>query len=572
MVDFSKAYNRIDEYIKTRMTEDKTPGVGLAITDRNETLRAIGYGYSNLDSQTPLTGDTLLEIASIGKSFVSFGLLQEYDAGRLDLHKPVSEYLPWFKVQSDYEPITIHHLLNHTSGITMGVDKGPHGLCEVWDLRNTRTAWAPGSAYYYSNVGYKVLGFVLENITGKLLKDVFEPRILNPLGMTSTHGSILQDSWREMATGYRAFYDDRPPHHSHPLRPVTWHEYSGGDGPIASTPRDMANYVRMILNQGKGPNSQIVSEKAFGLMTQRYAVESTWDSSEAYYGYGLRVSDVDCHVPVKTSDLEDRVSPKDSNTQSPGYIGHSGGAFGYSSNMFADMNQGIGVVVIFNSDGPPGTHSVSHDIARFVLRVMTAEMNGDELPFVPTIVDLTKVENASEYAGVYKSADTALTFVSDGDSLSLEHGGERIVLEQRGVDRFYVPHNDFELFHVEFGRVDGEVVEVFHGNDWLVNSKYSGPLTFDYPKEWDAYVGKYGTSNQWFPCLRVLLRKGMLYIPDQGVSLPAKGLLSRPLTEIGEGEFGDVSTPERIKFDTIAEGKAFRVSVTGSDFVRLFTP
>ena len=129
MVDFSKAYNRIDEYVKTRMAEDKTPGIGLAITDRTETLRVIGYGYSNLDSQTSLTGDTLLEIASIGKSFVSFGLLQEYDAGRLDLHKPVSEYLPWFKVQSDYEPITIHHLLNHTSGITMGVDNGPQGLC-----------------------------------------------------------------------------------------------------------------------------------------------------------------------------------------------------------------------------------------------------------------------------------------------------------------------------------------------------------------------------------------------------------------------------------------------------------
>ena len=85
-----------------------------------------------------------------------------------------------------------------------------------------------------------------------------------------------------------------------------------------------------------------------------------------------------------------------------------------------------------------------------------------------------------------------LIYDCDGLLLDSDIIAERIVLEQRGVDRFYVPHNDFELFHVEFGRVDGEVVEVFHGNDWLVNSKYSGPLTFDYPKEWDAYVGKYG--------------------------------------------------------------------------------
>ena len=568
MTDFKEAFKRIDEYIELRMREDGTPGLGLALTDRDRTLRVAGYGYANLDAQTPVTGDTLLEIGSIGKTFVSFGLAQEFDAGRLDYHKPVSEYLPWFEVKTKHDPITVHHLLSHTSGITMGVTIGPHGLSEVWDLRHTTAAWPPGSAFYYSNVGYKVLGFLLESVAGKPLQEVLQSRILDPLGMTSTHGVITQDSWRDMATGYRPFYDDRPPHRSHPPRPMPWHEYAGGDGPVASTPRDMANYVRMFLNRGQGPQGQIVSEKAFGLMTQKLSVEH----GQTYYGYGLRVGDVDLQVAASASDLPVRVAPKDGAVQGPGYVGHGGNSFGYVANILADMNQGIGAAVMMNGAGGLYGSMVPHDIARFALRVLAAAMNNQELPPIPSVVDPTKIEDAEEYAGVYRSGDRSLTLVAEADTLALDHGGERVVLERRGSDRFYIPHQDFQLFALEFGRSNGEVVEAFHGNDWFVSDKYLGPSSFDYPEEWDAYVGKYGSNNPWFPCLRVLLRKGMLYVPDQGVSLPAKGLLSVPLPPIGEREFGNEGNPERLRFDAIVDGRALRVNVTGCDFHRAFTP
>ena len=542
MTDLKEAFKRIDEYIELKMKEDRIPGVAVALTDRERTLRVAGYGYANLDAQIPVTGDTLFELASIGKSFVSVGLLQEYDAGRLDFHKPVSEYLPWFEVKTKYEPITVHHLLSHTAGIIDAADvaTASNGLHAAWALRHTNTAWPPGSTYYYSNVGFKALAVLLENLAGRPLREVLQSRILDPLGMSSTHAAITQDSQRDKAIGYRPFYDDRPPHHNQSLRPGPWYEYAGGDGSVAATARDMANYVRMFLNRGQGPQGRIISEGAFDLMTQKVIPEGRPEIGPRYYGYGSFVSDVDGHR----------------------YVGHDGDSYGYVATIEADMNHGFGAAVLMNGTGWLYHAAVTRGVARFAFRVLAATMNHEGLPPIPSVVDPTKVEDAEEYAGVYRSGDRRLTLVAEAGTLALDHGGERVVLERRGTDTFYVLHQDFELFLLEFGRSDGEVVEAFHGNDWFVNDSYSGPSSFDYPEEWEAYVGHYRSSSHWFPSLRVLLRKGTLYVPEMGASL----------SPLGEGLFGSGQSPERLRFDTIVDGKALRVNVSGGDFYRAFTP
>ena len=79
----------------------------------------------------------MFEIGSIGKSFTNVALMQLRDEGRLDLQAPVSRYLPWFEVQSEYGPITTHHLMTHTSGLVSGNDIGTHGLYEAWALRDS---------------------------------------------------------------------------------------------------------------------------------------------------------------------------------------------------------------------------------------------------------------------------------------------------------------------------------------------------------------------------------------------------------------------------------------------------
>ena len=244
---------------------------------------------------------------------------------------------------------------------------------------------------------------------------------------------------------------------------------------------------------------------------------------------------------------------------------------GYYSYVMADMDAGLGVVVLMN--GPGGR--CDEEIAMYALRLLRAALHDEELPPVPRI-DPDKVENAAEYAGTYRAfhehsaraSARVLTLVAEGEQLMLRYDDERVVLERRGPDRFYVDHPDFALFLLRFGREEGEVVEAFHGPDWYTNDRYAGPTTFDYPKEWDAYPGHYRSHNPWLSNFRVVLRKGAL-------ALIAPSGDEEPLVSLGSTGFRvgeDDRSPERIRFDTILNGRALRANLSCDEYYRAFTP
>ena len=106
MTTLEKALEQIDQFAETRRREANMPGMAIAITDRDKVLRVATFGYADVVSRAPIKGDTLFEIGSIGKSFTNIALMKLRDEGRLDLRSPVSQYLPWFEVRSDYGPIT----------------------------------------------------------------------------------------------------------------------------------------------------------------------------------------------------------------------------------------------------------------------------------------------------------------------------------------------------------------------------------------------------------------------------------------------------------------------------------
>ncbi len=137
MTSFREAFERLDRYIDRKMRETNAPGVAVAITDREKLLRQACYGYANLSARTPIAPEHLFEIASIGKSFTALALMQQHKAGRLDLHAPVSNYLPWFEIQSKFEPITTHHL---SADGEIGEHRWPLMNGRSWPLAATSNA------------------------------------------------------------------------------------------------------------------------------------------------------------------------------------------------------------------------------------------------------------------------------------------------------------------------------------------------------------------------------------------------------------------------------------------------
>ena len=531
------ALQLVDAYVAREMQRHRTPGLAIAITARDGLIAASTYGFADVRARVPLTPAHLFEIGSISKSFTAVALLQQRDAGRFDPQQPITKYLPWFSIQSSYAPITGHHLLTHTAGIPRDRDDVPSSRYQAAALRDRVAGSAPGSRYAYSNVGFQVLGYALEAIAGRPYPDVIRDGILRPLGMNSSDAQFTHDTRVRLAVGYEDMFDDRPPHPSHPLMPAPWLEYAAGDGSIVSTAEDMAAYVRMLLNGGRGPEGPIISPASFGLLTSKAA----GTGERQWYGYGMGIREIDGRT----------------------VLAHSGGMVGYSSFLMAEPAAGIGVIVLVNGPAAPA------EMAAFALDVARAALSGSALPALPAPDEPLSVPNAAEYAGTYTDADgRKIDVIGENGRLWIVHRGERVPLERRGRDRFYVNHDDFALFLLQFSRDPaGQVVELTHGGRWFAGARYTGPRTFDVPEAWRTSVGHYRTTHAWFNNFRVVVRKGELLLIN-----PSGG--EERLTPLENGEFvvGGKESAERLRFDTIVDGAALRATLSGVPYYRSFTP
>jgi CubicO group peptidase (beta-lactamase class C family) len=537
-------YAQLDGYITQRMEARRTPGISLALFNRGRNVRVSTYGFSDLETQAPVAPDTLFGIGSITKTFTAVAVLQAAERGLLDLQAPVTDYLPWFEVQSRYQPITLHHLLAHSAGIVGIIDRSPDTRASAWALRETETAWPPGAHFYYSDAGYQVLALVLAQVYGQPFQEILRAKVLEPLGMTASEPAFTHAMRPRAAQGYRTLYDDRPPHTSYPLVPAAWIEMNAGDCCIASTAEDLARFARMLLNRGQGPNGPLLSQASYERL-----IHEPMDTEYGFkYGYGIEVHQRD----------------------GVAHLGHGGSMPGYEAFMLIDVDRGLGVTLL--STEP----SIDvRDLAWTVMTMWRKASLGESVEAVDlSLPDPTHVENAADFAGTYRGARRTLKFAAEGDKLVLcLPEDRRWVLEKRGEDAFYVPHPDLARFLLRFGRAatdgeePGEVDQVCHGGDWYVGECYAGPRAFEHPVEWHACPGHYRSHIPWQTNFRVVLRKGALQLV-----WPAGD--EEPLTPVDEGVFriGDETSPERLRFSQLVQGQALCANLSGSDYYRFFVP
>jgi CubicO group peptidase (beta-lactamase class C family) len=531
-------FDRIDKYIRQMVKTDGIPGLSIGLTDRRRTIWTRAYGYSELESRMPVTLDTLFEIGSISKFFSSTVLMQLREEGLIDVSRPVTDYLPWFKVRSRFAPITLHHLLTHTSGLVTGQEESPEGVSEVWALRETETGAAPGEHFHYSNHGYKTLGLVMERVTGEAYGKLITERILRPLGMEASEAVITNDVRRRLAVGYAPFMDDRPFVPRGRLAPATWFESGTADGTICSTPGDMCKHLRMLLNGGEGPRGRLVSKAGFAQLTAPHVKPDDSVHGESY-GYGMNVGQIDGRS----------------------CLWHTGGMVGFHASIVVDVDAGIGVVTMINGPGVP------EDVSFFALKTAKASLDGAKLPTIPPMRSVKDVEGVAGFAGEYTSGSEKLRVVSSGKALWLDRHGRRRRLVPLGPDRFCASKGE-DLYPIRFGREKGKVVELLRGDEWFVNSRYRGPKRFPSRIVWQQFVGHYRSYSPWASNFRIVLRKGQLaLIGPQGDE--------EPLLPLKDGSFrigANPHCPERIRFDMQIGGKAYGAVMSGCRYARTFTP
>ena len=539
MNDPGAVIERTVEFVRKKMAVDAVPGLSMAVTDREADLYAGTFGVSEISSRTAVTEETLFQIGSISKSFTSIALLQLQERGKLDVQAPVTEYLPWFEVKSKHSPITLHHLMTHTAGIPMGSDATPVPESEVWNLRHLGTSTSPGERFHYSNTGYKALGLVLEEVSGSTYAEAISSAVLRPLGMLETEPVMINEIRPRSAVGYTWLYDDRPPARNGPLAPATWFESNTGDGCISSTAKDMAKYLRMLLNAGDGPEGRLISEESFKLLTSPY-IFCGEDGRQEHYGYGLSILEDDgCTV-----------------------LAHTGGMVGYTCSMVVGLQDGLGAIVLTNSMSQP------EQVTDFFLDALRADRAGTSLPEAVVPVQRHTPRTPSEYAGTYRGERGTLEIRERGQVLYAVVGEREAPMEGVKDDLFRVDHPDFALYLMGFKRVDGTVVSAFHGSDeYFLSGRRGDEAARPVPESHKVFTGHYMSHNPWMTNFRVISRGGQLVFVE-----PTR--LEQVMVPTGDRSFREdvPGSPETLEFGMIVEGRALMAVYSGAQYYRTFTP
>jgi len=179
---FEIVMKKVEKLIVEKMAAVKSPGLALTYVKDGTIIYQRCFGTKNrekdLVTTDPVTPDTCFEIGSCTKSFTSAAILQLQEKGRLKIHDPVKKYLDWFELGSDNDPITIHHLMSHSSGIP-GLDITDLSIYKALDDDNdmplipistkedyhfwinnaaSQIKYKPGTKYFYCNDGYNLLG------------------------------------------------------------------------------------------------------------------------------------------------------------------------------------------------------------------------------------------------------------------------------------------------------------------------------------------------------------------------------------------------------------------------------
>jgi CubicO group peptidase (beta-lactamase class C family) len=296
----------LDAYAGALIERGAAGSIAVAVTDAEQTLALRTYGG--------VDDSAMFQIGSIGKSFTAIVALQLVEEGLLDLQAPVTDTLPWFSVGGGRAPITLHHLLTHSSGLIRGAEVATGSNYDVLALAETETGFEPGEHFWYSNVGYRVVGMMLERASRRSYPDLVRERVLDRLGLRESEPWIVQEMRPRLAQCVVPAFDDRPWRIGDPLVAATWIDSAEADGCVCCSAGDLAAYLRALMTR----DERLLSPASWDAMLSPQVVNDDDDDSAGHYGYGIDVGG--------------------------GEFGHSGGMIGTSSMMWA--RGGVGAVAM----------------------------------------------------------------------------------------------------------------------------------------------------------------------------------------------------------------------------------
>ena len=326
----SQRLSRVNKMMQGYIDDSKLASGLTMLARRGETFHFEPYGVLDLESGTPVERDTLFRIYSMTKPITSAAVMMLYEEGHFSLDDPVGKFIPELASMKVYDgmgetgirlvdqqqPITIRHLLTHTSGLSYGFHQDSpieqmYREANITDPNSTLQEMAeklgklplvtqPGAKWRYSNAT-DVLGYLVEVVSGVPFDQYLQDNILDPLGMEDTSFYVAEEKLDRLATVYGASTNGKiapldNPMVNRQLRPHTL--FSGGGG-LVSTGADYMRFCQMLLNGGVFGDQRLLAPKTVEMMRSNHLTDdlkpfavgqsNASDTKGCGFGLGFRV-------------------------------------------------------------------------------------------------------------------------------------------------------------------------------------------------------------------------------------------------------------------------------------------
>ena len=350
----------ISDVLKTATDRGDVPGAVVAVVNKDGILYNEAFGKSRTLTATPMAKDTIFNMASMTKPVTSIAIMMLVDEGKLKIDDEVAKYLPKWKdplviskfnaADGTYETrpakrqITIRHLLTHTSGIGYGFSSPTLTKIIQTTMKSELDLpllFDPGESWAYG-ASTRVLGHVVEAISGQKIDAFLESRILTPLGMHDTSYLVPATKIPRVvavsARGTDGKFVERPV-------PATLPAQVQGDGGLYGTASDYGLFLRMLLNRGTLNGKRILTERSVKTIFENHMGSGVVQPQESS-NQGLSRN-----FPLGAG--KDKwglgfqlAAEKQANRRSPG-SGTWAGIF--NTHFFIDPSKEIGVVVMMQT-------------------------------------------------------------------------------------------------------------------------------------------------------------------------------------------------------------------------------
>ncbi|MEM9664442.1 MAG: serine hydrolase domain-containing protein [Bacteroidota bacterium] len=260
---------RVDQILAAYDHADR-PGAAVAVVHRGQTVHASGYGRAHLEYEASVTPETVFYIGSVGKQFTTFAIALLAERGQLSLDDEVRTHVP--ELHDFGSPITIRHLIHHTSGLRdyfgllrlSGTRSGDLVTqAHILDViaRQRELNYAPGAEFVYSNSNYALLATVVERVTGQSFGDWMQDQVFAPLGMTQ---ALIGDDHQEIIPQRAASYSRAADGSFH----AEVFPYSGyGAGGVYASATDLVRWVQNYETPTVGTAATQAQMRERGVLT-----------------------------------------------------------------------------------------------------------------------------------------------------------------------------------------------------------------------------------------------------------------------------------------------------------------